>query len=83
MHFHFLKKKYSLADIWKKRIEAFLTGAAIILFWRGVWNISDLFLFPGDHMMSAFASLFIGMGILILMRNFVNQFLDDAIEEID
>ncbi len=78
---HFFRKHYSRTDIWKKRFEAFMTGAAIILFWRGIWNLADEFLFPGHPTLSALASLMIGMGILILMKNFVYQFLDEAVEE--
>lgn len=81
--FHFFRRRYTLLEIWEKRIEAFFVGAAIILFWRGIWNLADHYLFPGDDnkMISAFASLFIGMGILIVTRSFVSQFLDETIEE--
>ena len=84
-HFHIFKRHYSLLEIWEKRIEAFFVWAAIILFWRGIWNLADHYLFPGDEnkMISAFASLLIGMMILILTRSFVNQFLDEAVEEAD
>jgi hypothetical protein len=78
---HIFRKKYTILDIWKKRFEAFMTGSAIILFWRGIWNLADLYLFPLSPELSAFASLIIGMGILIIMKNFINQFIDDAVEE--
>ncbi len=79
--FHFFKHHYSFWEIWKKRFEAFLVGAAIILFWRGIWNLADHYLFPGHPDISAFASLLIGMSLMILTRSFVNQFLDEAVEE--
>ena len=79
--FHFFHHKITRAELWRKRFEAFLMGAAIILFWRGIWNLADHYLFPNNSNMSAFASLLIGMGIMILMRGFVNQFLDEAVEE--
>ena len=79
--FHFFHHKATRAELWKKRFEAFLMGAGIILFWRGIWNLADHFLFPDNSNLSAFASLLIGMGIMILMRGFVNQFLDEAVEE--
>ena len=80
-HFHFFRRRYTLVEIWEKRIEAFFVGAAIILFWRGIWNLADHYLFPGHSNISAFASLFIGMGILIVTRSFVSQFLDETIED--
>lgn len=81
--FHIFRKHYSYWEIWRKRIEAFFVGAAIILFWRGIWNLADHYLFPDHSNISAFASLFIGMGILIVTRSFVSEFLDETIEEVD
>ncbi|MBP9812515.1 hypothetical protein KBC86_03975 [Candidatus Gracilibacteria bacterium] len=63
-----------------KRFEAFFVGAAIILFWRGIWNLADYYLFPGYPDISALASVVIGLGILIKSRNFITQFLDEAEE---
>lgn len=81
MNLHIFHKKHTRIELWKSRIEAFLVWSAIILFWRGIWNLADNYLFPDHPVESAFASLFIGMWILILSRNFVNQFIDDAVEE--
>ena len=81
MNFHIFRKHPTRTDLWKSRFEAFCVGSAIILFWRGVWALADQFLFPDHATISAIASLFIGLGILILSKNFVNQFIDDAVEE--
>ncbi len=79
--FRLFHRKTSLLELWEKRIEAFFVGAAIILFWRGIWNLADHYLFPDSSNLSAFASLAIGLGILVLSKKFVNQFLDEAVEE--
>ncbi len=79
----FFRHHYTLLEIWEKRFEAFIVGAAIILFWRGIWNLADSYLFPDSPNLSALASLIIGMGLMILTRSFVNQFLDEAVEEAD
>lgn len=81
--FRFFGRRYTAFEIWKKRGEAFLVGAGIIMFWRGIWNLADHYLFPDHSNISAFASLFIGAGLMILTRSFVNQFLDEAIEKAD
>jgi Fuseless len=81
MNFRIFRKRHTLVDLWKSRIEAFLVGSAIILFWRGIWALADQFLFPSHATLSAIASLLIGLGILIMSKNFVNQFIDDAVEE--
>ncbi|MFZ2255394.1 MAG: hypothetical protein WAW59_04660 [Patescibacteria group bacterium] len=46
MNLRIFRKRHTRAELWKSRLEAFLVGSAIILFWRGVWNLADLFLFP-------------------------------------
>ena len=81
--FRIFRHRYTLWELWFKRLEAFLVGAAIILFWRGIWALADQYLFPDHATISAFSSLFIGMGILILSKHFVNEFIDDAVEEAD
>ena len=68
-------------DLWKSRFEAFLVGSGIILFWRGIWDLADMYILPNYPTLSAIVSMLIGMGILMLTRNFVNQFIDDAVEE--
>ncbi len=77
------RHKPTLIDLWKSRIKAFFVGLAIILFWRGIWALADNLLFPGHPILSAFSSLLIGLGILLFSRNFVNQFIDGAVEEAD
>lgn len=73
--------KATILELWEKRIEAFFVGAAIILFWRGIWALGDQYIFPGHPTLSAFVSILIGVTILIMSKNFVNQFLDEAVEE--
>lgn len=58
-HIHLLKRRYTRGELWLKRIEALMVGAAIILFWRGVWNLADQFLFAGHPFYSSMASLII------------------------
>ncbi len=82
-NFHPFRHKTTLLELWEKRIEAFFVGAAIILFWRGIWALGDQFIFPDHPTLSAFVSIFIGVAILVMSRNFVNQFLDEAVEEAD
>lgn len=57
----FFRHHYTIWEVFIKRVEAFFVGAAIILFWRGIWNLADHYLFPGYSNISAIASLVIGM----------------------
>jgi divalent metal cation (Fe/Co/Zn/Cd) transporter len=50
-------------------ISALLLGAAIILFWRGIWMLADEFLFPSISWLSAIIGLLIGI-IILYARGF-------------
>lgn len=49
-----------------KIIFAFLIGFAVISFWRGIWGILDIHLFPGNRELSLWSSVLIGMLILVI-----------------
>ncbi|MFC1685578.1 hypothetical protein ACFLZZ_00990 [Nanoarchaeota archaeon] len=55
-----VKKKVTFRSI----LISLLLGAAIISFWRGVWHLSDIYLYPSNDIISAVFSLLIGVGIL-------------------
>ena len=54
-------------------LYAFVGGAGIVLFWRGVWHIAD------DINVSSVVSLIIGMIILILTGIFVSEFIGNRL----
>ena len=43
---------------------ALFVGTGVVLFWRGVWGIADLLIFPSNDIMSYIASVVIGLLIL-------------------
>ena len=54
-------------------IYAFIVGAGIVLFWRGIWHTAD------DMSMSSIASLVMGTVVLILVGGFVSEFIGNKI----
>ena len=50
----------------KKILYAILIGFAIVSFWRGVWGLLDLYLFPNNLQLSLWVSVVIGLIILII-----------------
>ena len=42
-------------------------GIAIVAFWRGIWGILDLYLFPNDELLSYLTS--IGISLFVLAFN--------------
>ena len=76
------KKKDSLqVRRFKKIAEAMAVWVGIILFWRGIWVVADVWLYPEDLLISGIISLFAGVLILLLTRNFVKQFLGEMQED--
>ena len=55
-------------------IFAIIIGVAVISFWRGVWELQGLYLFPTNHELSLWSSVFMGVGILILTQYITKEF---------
>jgi hypothetical protein len=45
--------------------ESLLVGTGLILLWRGIWGILDIYLFPNERILSYAIS--IGLGLLVLL----------------
>lgn len=64
-----------LEDIIRRRLShypiiyAFMGGAGVVLFWRGVWHIAD------DISIGSVASLIIGSIVLLMTGVFVSAFI--------
>jgi len=43
-----------------------LVGAGFILFWRGLWGLMDVYLFPNNQVLSYLASSLLGMTIFYI-----------------
>ena len=42
-------------------------AVAVVCIWRGVWGLLDIYLLPGNPTMSLCISIFIGLGIFVLL----------------
>jgi len=60
-----LNEKRSLKTV----ILTITSAFAIISFWRGVWGLMDLYLFPMNRTFSLLISILIGVVILYLTKN--------------
>ena len=50
----------------KNILLAILIGSAVISFWRGLWGLMDIYLFPKNPALSFSISVIIGLIILII-----------------
>lgn len=62
------KKKRSFRHIFYILLIAF----AIVSFWRGIWQLSDLYLFPDNPLLSNLISLIMGILILYLTKHMID-----------
>jgi len=58
---------------WHKISYALLLGFAVISFWRGLWGLWDVYVYPSNYTLSLWISLIVGLVILYLSRNVVKR----------
>lgn len=56
-----------------KIIAAILIGSAVVMFWRGMWGLLDLYLFPDNPAISYITSLIVGFVILIITHKLYKE----------
>jgi len=66
------KNKFSRRSF-KKIAHTILIAFAIVSFWRGVWGLMDLYLYPQNPLVSFLISLILGIVILYFTKNIVNR----------
>ena len=54
-------------------IFAVVIGFAVVAFWRGSWGLMDIYLLPGNYEASFWASLLLGIAILIISHMAVKE----------
>ncbi|MBU1252349.1 MAG: hypothetical protein KJ905_02030 [Nanoarchaeota archaeon] len=59
----------------KEVISTLILGLAIIAFWRGVWGLMDLYLFPNNPVWSFSFSVLIGVIILYSTKNLIKRLI--------
>ena len=57
----------------KKISYTILIAFAIVSFWRGIWGLMDLYLFPDSYTLSLVVSVFIGLVILYFTKHIIGE----------
>ena len=76
-YYRYVNKSLSLFEkchrVYKRMVEnphpvfhSILIGTAVVLFWRGMWGVLDLYLFPENEALSFITSILLGMLILLI-----------------
>lgn len=58
-----------------KNLEFFVLAVGVVFVWRGVWGLSDIYLFPNNEFMSYVISIVIGIVILYLHNKNLKELL--------
>jgi hypothetical protein len=53
----------------RKNLRIIIDVVAIIIIWRGIWGILDLFIFPNNPLLSYLTSTIFGFALLLLDGN--------------
>lgn len=59
----------------KNVARALIIAFAIVSFWRGVWGLMDIYLFPNNYILSLWISLLLGVLLLFWTENLIRQFI--------
>ena len=51
-------------------VIAFVVAFSVVSFWRGVWGLWDVLVFPDDKLLSSALSLLVGVVVLSVLRSF-------------
>ncbi|VVB80184.1 Fuseless [uncultured archaeon] len=62
-----------MADL--RPLTAMVIVTAVIAFWRGLWGLMDLYLFPNEPVVSYLFSILIGLVILGVTNYLVKEFI--------
>ena len=54
---------------------AIVIGVAVVAFWRGVWGLLDLYLFPQNELLSYVASTLFGI-IILSITHYITKELE-------
>ena len=57
----------------KKNFKLFTLAIGVVFVWRGVWGLSDLYLFPENQVLSFTISIIMGVIILYLNDGKLNE----------
>jgi len=69
------EKSLSGKEHLKKVFFTVLMAFAIVSFWRGVWGLMDLYLFPENLFLSFSLSVLIGIVLLYSTKNLVRNLI--------
>ena len=69
-----VKLRKSFDRDWRGIFGALVIGFAVISFWRGLWGLWDVYVYPSNYVLSLWISMVVGLIILFLDKRLIRQF---------
>ena len=69
-----MKKKKEVSNI-TKMIYAIIIGFAVISFWRGIWGLWTIYVFPENLVLSLWISTITGLIILFFTHHLIKELM--------
>jgi len=57
----------------RKNLRIIIDLLGIIIIWRGIWGIFDIFIFPGSQLLSYLFSILLGFILLLIDGNGLDE----------
>ena len=68
-------KKINKMESHHQILFSILIACGVIAFWRGIWGLMDLYLFPNNNLLSIITSLVLGLSILVATNYTVKELM--------
>ncbi len=68
-------ERICMAEKGQELMLGIAVSAAVVSFWRGIWLIMDLFLFPHNPHVSSFSSTIIGLAVIIFAHKVTKKLI--------
>lgn len=57
----------------RSNLKLFFLAVGVVSVWRGVWGLSDIYLFPNEPVLSFVLSTIVGLAIIYLNDRKINE----------
>ena len=54
-------------------VHILINTSAVVLIWRGLWDLFDLYVFPGNTILSSLAGIAVGVFILLYKDHIIDE----------
>ncbi|MDA1209178.1 MAG: hypothetical protein O2904_04080 [bacterium] len=54
-------------------VQTLVVVIAVVFVWRGIWNLIDIYLFPGNPLLSNVVSILLGIFLLYLPNGNISE----------